>query len=53
MASLNMDLDYIFSIMYEFSLVEQASNLFKIDVGYCINDLLTITPVEIKIPCQT
>lgn len=53
MASLDMDFDHICSIIYEFSLVEQASNLFKIDVGYFINDLLTITPVEIEIPCQT
>lgn len=53
MASLDMDFDHINSIMYEFSLLEQASNLFKIDVGYFINDLLTITPVEIEVPCQT
>lgn len=53
MASLDMDFVHINSIMYEFSLLEQASNLFKIDVGYFINDLLTITPVEIEVPCQT
>lgn len=53
MASLDIDFDHINSIMYEFSLLEQASNLFKIDVGYFINDLLTITPVEIEVPCQT